>query len=445
MKKKQTHTESIVNAIIFSGKTMTKPLSKIGSVAFASVVVAFSILLILHKPLPPGFCEKSSLDRVILHLFEPFLRVFYYYPSNYLFSTPENQIWWTRLSLNTLAKIMGPFYLFDRHTVLVKDATWNGVHVRTYEPRLMENATGEAVVFIHGGGFAIGSVEMYSGLTRRMAKEMNTFVVSIDYRLSPETVFPDNLLDCEKAVDYLFQNGPREFGIDPTKVVIVGDSAGGNMATVIAQRRLEKGAEPKLAAQVLLYPLLQMVDMQLVSYRYFHKRLDGFAFVDPRSVAFYYMLYAGIPLEKAKKLVPSVLTNGHVKPERRGMVDELLAHRSFIESTHLYNLSKVPDRWELQENSEAQQLLDPIIFNPDFSPLMRESLKNLPKTLIVTCEYDTLRDEGMIYAERLKRAGVPTKLINLKNGFHAMLNMHNELTEASFCLTEVMDWILEQF
>lgn len=424
---------------------MTQPLSKPGSILFATCVLAFSVLLVLHKPLPPGFCEKSTVDRVILHLFEPFLRAFYYYPSHYFFSTPENQIWWTRLSLNTLAKTMGPFNLFDRHAVLVKDATWNGVHVKTYEPKMSKNATGGAVIFIHGGGFAIGSVEMYNGLTRRMAKEMNTFVVSIDYRLSPETVFPDNLFDCEKAAEYLFENGPKEFGIDPNKVVIVGDSAGGNLATVIAQRRLKKGAEPKLAAQVLLYPLLQLVDLQMVSYRYFHKRLDGFAFVDPRSVAFYYMLYAGIPMEKAKSLVESVITNGHVKPEHREKVDQILSHRAIIESTHLYNLSKVPPRWPMQESQEAQELLDPIIFNPDFSPLMKENLEGLPKSLIVTCEYDTLRDEGMIYADRLKTAGVPTKLINLKNGFHAMLNMHNEVTEASTCLTDVMEWIVEQF
>ena len=81
---------------------------------------------------------------------------------------------------------------------------------------------------------------------------------------------------------------------------------------------------------------------------------------------------------------------------------QIFSHRSFIESTHLYNLSKVPDRWEIQESLEAQDLLDPIIFNPYFSPLMRENLENLPKSLIVTCEFDTLRDEGMIYAERLK-------------------------------------------
>uniref|UniRef100_A0A1I7U419 Abhydrolase_3 domain-containing protein n=1 Tax=Caenorhabditis tropicalis TaxID=1561998 RepID=A0A1I7U419_9PELO len=421
---------------------MTKPLSTPGTVIFATFIVILSALLVLHKPLPPGFCEKSSLDRVILHLFEPVIRLFYLYPTRYLFSQPQDQIWWTRLSLNTLAKTMGPFTLFDWGTVVVKDATWNGVHVRTYQPR---NATGGAVVFIHGGGFAIGSVEMYSGLTRRMAKEMNTFVVSIDYRLSPETVFPENLLDCEKALDYLIEKGPQEFGIDPTKIVIVGDSAGGNLATVIAQRRVEKKAEPRLAAQVLLYPLLQMVDLQMVSYRYFHKRLDGFAFVDPRSVAFYYMLYAGVPVEQAKRLVPSVITNGHIKPEHRDTLDEVLSHRSIIESTHLYNLSKVPARWDVVESLEAQDLLDPIIFNPDFSPLMRTHLEGLPRTLIVTCEYDTLRDEGMIYADRLKMAGVDTKLINLKNGFHAMLNMHNEITEASSCLTDVMEWIRELF
>lgn len=72
---------------------------------------------------------------------------------------------------------MGPVTLFERHLVRVTDATWNGVHVRTYEPRLVENSTDGAVIFIHGGGFAIGSVAMYDSLTRRMAKsQVQTFV-----------------------------------------------------------------------------------------------------------------------------------------------------------------------------------------------------------------------------------------------------------------------------
>ncbi|CBZ42131.1 Alpha/beta hydrolase fold-3 domain-containing protein [Caenorhabditis elegans] len=413
---------------------MTQPLSKFGSITFATILLAFSILLVLHKPLPPGLCEKSTVDRVVIHLFEPILRAFYYYPANYIFTTPANQIWWTRYSLGLLAKTMGPVTLFERHLVRVTDATWNGVHVRTYEPRLVENSTDGAVIFIHGGGFAIGSVAI-----------MNTFVVSIDYRLSPETVFPENLLDCEKAIDYFLENSLEKFKIDPKKVILVGDSAGGNLATAIAQRRAEKGAEPKLLAQVLLYPLLQLVDLQMTSYRYFHKRLTGIAFVDPASVAFYYMLYAGIPLEKAKELVPIVLTNGHVKPDYREKIDKLLTYRTTIESTHTYNTTKIPKRWEIVENSEAQNLLEKVIFDPNFSPIMRENLENLPKSLIVTCEYDVLRDEGLIYSERLMASGVPTKLINYKNGYHAMLNMHNEITEASTCLDDVMHWILEQF
>ncbi|CAI2352499.1 unnamed protein product [Caenorhabditis sp. 36 PRJEB53466] len=276
-----------------------------------------------------------------------------------------------------------------------------------------------------------------------MAREMNTFIVSIDYRLSPETVFPNNLLDCEKAVDYLFSHGKDEFGIDTSRIAIVGDSAGGNLAAAITQRRVRRGEKPEISAQVLIYPLLQLLDLQTVSYRYFHKRLNGFAFVDPESVAFYYMLYAGVPIKKAKELVPVVTSNGHVKKEHLKKIEEKFYYRNTLESDYAYNHSKIPERWPVKESKEAQDLLDPLIFNPDFSPLLRENLENLPKSLVITCEYDILRDEGIIYAQRLKAAGVPTKMINYKNGFHAMLNMHNEVTEASGCLTDVMEWMVD--
>ena len=105
---------------------------------------------------------------------------------------------------------------------------------------------------------------MYDSLVRRMAYETRTLFISIEYRLSPETVFPGGIMDCEAAIEHFVEFGPAQFGIDTSKMVIMGDSAGANLATVIAQRRAARNASPKLAGQVLIYPLLQMADLQTV-------------------------------------------------------------------------------------------------------------------------------------------------------------------------------------
>ncbi|CAI5454660.1 unnamed protein product [Caenorhabditis angaria] len=418
----------------------TKKSRNIGKIILAFAVVTLCIFLILHKPLPAGFA-KSKIDRVTLHVIEPVLRAVYYYPSR-MFSKPTDMVWWTRLSLNGLAKVTGPITVFD-HFLNIENKDWNGVPVRVFNPVNQTSATGGVVVFIHGGGFALGNVEMYDSLTRRIAKQMNTFVVSIEYRLSPETPFPGGLHDCENALAYLFENGAKEYGLDLNRVVVMGDSAGGNLATAVTQRRVARGQKPAIAGQVLLYPLLQLVDMQTVSYRYFHKRLDGFALVDPESVAYYYMFYAGIDMNEKKYLVPYVLTNGHVKPELKAKIDKKMSYEKVIETYPNYNNITIPKRWPIRESQEAQELLKDLLTNPDFSPMMRENLSGMPKSLVVTCEYDVLRDEGIIYAERLKKAGVPTTAVNYKNGFHAMLNMHNEVIEASNCLNDVISWTLQ--
>ena len=75
-------------------------------------------------------------------------------------------------------------------------------------------------------------------------------LVSVDYRLAPETVFPGGLEDCERALDH-FMNHSAFFGVDPSKVVLMGDSAGGTLVAAIAQRRRNRGAVPELKAQVL--------------------------------------------------------------------------------------------------------------------------------------------------------------------------------------------------
>ncbi|CAP34333.2 Protein CBG16012 [Caenorhabditis briggsae] len=393
----------------------------------------------LYKPLPDGF-TVSTWDRAVMHIVEPALRVTYYYPSH-MFSKASSMVQWTRGALNFLSKSLG--LLVNTHgEIEIKWQTWNGTPVKVYRPLNNQTSTDGVVLFIHGGGFALGNVDMYDSLVKRMAYEMKTLFISIEYRLSPETVFPGGILDCEAAIEHFIQYGPAQFGIDTSKMVIMGDSAGGNLATVIAQRRAARNASPKLAGQVLIYPLLQMADMQTASYRYFHSRLDGYALVDPESVAYYYMFYAGINMDEKAYLVPSVMSNGHVADHLKQEVDEIMSFEKTIEATRRYKNSSIPERWAVRPSHEAQQLMEPFLTNPDFSPMMRKDVSNLPPTMVVTCEFDVLRDEGLIYAHRLETAGVSTTTINYENGFHAMLNFHSELYEASKAVYDIEQWTL---
>uniref|UniRef100_A0A8R1HX94 Alpha/beta hydrolase fold-3 domain-containing protein n=1 Tax=Caenorhabditis japonica TaxID=281687 RepID=A0A8R1HX94_CAEJA len=404
-------------------------------VAFAMITTGY----LLYKPLPDGF-TVTKWDRVVMHIAEPALRVAYYYPSR-MFSKASSMVQWTRGALNILSKTLG--LLVNTHgQIEIKWHSWNGTPVKVYRPKNNKTSTDGAVIFIHGGGFALGNVDMYDSLVERMAYDMKTLFISIEYRLSPETVFPGGILDCESAIEYFFKYGEAQFGINTSKIVVMGDSAGGNLATVIAQRRADRKASPTLAGQVLIYPLLQMADMQTISYRYFFSRLSGYALVDPESVAYYYMFYAGINMDEKSYLVPSVMSNGHVASHLQEEIDEMMKYENVIESTRQYKNHTIPDRWGVLPNYEAQRLMEPFLTNPDFSPLMRKDLSTLPPTMVLTCEFDILRDEGIIYAHRLEEAGVPTTLINYENGFHAMLNFHSELHEASKSVDDIESWTL---
>ncbi|CAL2039815.1 unnamed protein product [Caenorhabditis brenneri] len=420
-------------------KAEKKPIRVKYIVICVATVLLLTTGFALYKPLPEGF-TVSKWDRTVMHVVEPALRVAYYYPSR-MFSKASNMVYWTRGALNILSKSLG-LLVNTQGQIEIKWHDWNGTPVKVYRPINNETSTEGAVLFIHGGGFALGNVEMYDSLVERMAYEMKTLFVSIEYRLSPETVFPGGIQDCEAAIDYFFEFGNAKFGVNTSKVVIMGDSAGGNLATVIAQRRAARNASPELAGQVLIYPLLQMADMQTVSYRYFHSRLNGYALVDPESVAYYYMFYAGIDMDEKAYLVPSVISNGHVAKHLQPEVEKMMSYKTVIEATRRYNNHSISERWEIEKNYEAQDLMEPFLTNPDFSPLMREDLSNLPPTMVITCEFDILRDEGLIYAQRLEAAGVPTTAINYENGFHAMLNFHSELHEASKSVEDIEQWTL---
>jgi acetyl esterase len=128
------------------------------------------------------------------------------------------------------------------------------VPARLYRPA--PDGTLPLLVLFHGGGFVFGDVETHDRTARRFAAEGEVAVLSVDYRLAPEHPFPAGVNDAEAATRWAAAHA-AELGTDPDRVVVSGDSAGGNLAAVVALRLRDAGGPP-LAGQLLIYPTTDM-------------------------------------------------------------------------------------------------------------------------------------------------------------------------------------------
>jgi acetyl esterase len=132
------------------------------------------------------------------------------------------------------------------------------IPARIYTPKILRGTNGRApcLVFFHGGGWVIGDVESHDVVCRKLAYEGELMVISVDYRLAPEHKFPSAVDDAIAATAWIADNAAK-LGIDPARLSVGGDSAGGNLAAVVAlAARDAKGfATPlAIAGQVLIYP-----------------------------------------------------------------------------------------------------------------------------------------------------------------------------------------------
>lgn len=133
----------------------------------------------------------------------------------------------------------------------VEELDADGVPVRLYRPRERDDAA-PALVYFHGGGFVVGSVETHDGITRALAKRADCIVVSVDYRLAPEHRYPAALDDCWTAARWIYSRA-AELGIDDERIGVGGDSAGGALAAIVARRG--RDIAMPFAVQLLLYPI----------------------------------------------------------------------------------------------------------------------------------------------------------------------------------------------
>ncbi|WP_416896508.1 MAG: alpha/beta hydrolase [Minwuia sp.] len=170
-----------------------------------------------------------------------------------MFSKPDHHQ--MRAGYNAANAVFNP-----PHTELrrVEDVTIPGdgsdqpaVPIRIYRPDAVSDPA-PAIVFYHGGGWVLGDLESHDAMCRILAKRSDAVVIAVDYRLAPEHPFPAGLEDCELAWNHLHAHADR-YGIDPDRMAMGGDSAGGNLTAATCQR-LKRDGGPLPVLQVLIYP-----------------------------------------------------------------------------------------------------------------------------------------------------------------------------------------------
>jgi acetyl esterase len=160
-----------------------------------------------------------------------------------------------------------------------------GIRVRLYRPQLARPPM-PALVYFHGGGWVVGSIDTHDPVAAALAVDLKGLVVSVDYRLAPEHPFPAGLEDCFAATRYVAAEAGT-LGVDPARIAVGGDSAGGTLAAGVAMLARDRGG-PKLAFQLLNYPV---TDCNLNTLSYI-ELADG-PLLRRNAMAWYWRLYVG--------------------------------------------------------------------------------------------------------------------------------------------------------
>ncbi|XP_006116012.2 arylacetamide deacetylase isoform X1 [Pelodiscus sinensis] len=296
----------------------------------------------------------------------------------------------------------------------VTDTKFNNVPVRLFIPKKQSSGLRRAVIYIHGGGWCVGgsAMEPYDLLSRWTASKLNAVVVSVEYRLAPKYHFPVQFEDVYTVVKFFLQNSVlAQYGVDPHRICVSGDSAGGNLAAAVAQKLLEDlEVKVKLKIQVLLYPALQTLDLDSPSYRDNENKP-----ILPRSlmVRFWSEYFTtDISLKEA------MASNRHVPAE----------------SSHLFRLvnwsNLLPEEFKKDHvyvgpkyGSSRFGKKYPGFLDPRAAPLLADDTKllGLPMTYVLTCQHDVLRDDGLMYVSRLREAGIEVIHDHIEGAIHGVL------------------------
>ena len=245
----------------------------------------------------------------------------------------------------------------------IREVNADGVAARLYRPNDRKDLG--LLVFYHGGGWVLGSMNTHDDVCRKLALAMGHAVLSVDYRLAPEFAFPEPLNDCIVALRWAHANA-AQLGIDATRIAVGGDSAGGNLAAVVANLQ-----PVPLKFQMLIYPV----------------------------------------------------------------TDATRSSQSYKDNGEGYRLTAAGMKWfcDLYVSGSIGTPTDPRV-----SPLFADAttLASAPPAIVITAEYDPLRDEGEQYAHRLIEAGVACSLTRYYGQVHGFFSMSQYVDDGASAITQ---------
>jgi acetyl esterase len=245
----------------------------------------------------------------------------------------------------------------------IRDVNADGVAARLYRPNDRKDLG--LLVFYHGGGWVLGSMNTHDDVCRKLALAMGHAVLSVDYRLAPEFAFPEPLNDCIVALRWAHANA-AQLGIDATRIAVGGDSAGGNLAAVVANLQ-----PVPLKFQMLIYPV----------------------------------------------------------------TDATRSSQSYKDNGEGYRLTAAGMKW-FCDHYVSGSIGTPT--DPRVSPLFADAttLASAPPAIVITAEYDPLRDEGEQYAHRLIEAGVACSLTRYYGQVHGFFSMSQYVDDGASAITQ---------
>lgn len=193
----------------------------------------------------------------------------------------------------------------------------------------------------------------------------------------------------------------------PGKLIVGGDGSGGNIAAAVAQ-----ATKGKILMQVLINPALQMLDFETPSYQDNVDTLPGLSSAFKN--VYHWLSYAGIP----KDYLQFAVQNTHVSSSVRNNVYSTYVDSSKYIPKYLKVTKRKTKPPKAGVNFIVSSAFDRVVSEPSLAPMMAVHVADVPNTYMMTSQYDVLRDEGIMYVNRLFESGVKVKLEHYPNAFH---------------------------
>uniref|UniRef100_A0A8C8TYW0 Alpha/beta hydrolase fold-3 domain-containing protein n=1 Tax=Peromyscus maniculatus bairdii TaxID=230844 RepID=A0A8C8TYW0_PERMB len=311
--------------------------------------------------------------------------------------------------------------------VLVTDTHFGTVPVRLFKPKEVSSKPHRGIIFYHGGGAMTGS------LGKELPFELLCSFLSVCmvYRKLPDYHHPVLAKDCLNASIYFLKN-LESFGVDPSQVVLCGESIGGWAVANVMQILPSIPSLPQIQAQVLIQPLVNLINFQLPS----HQQSKNVPILTRDTLLMFMCKYLAIDLSwKDAMLSGAVIPLDKWKNFSKWLSYDNIPRRFW---------SQDPQPEFFAPFNEAAYLETKHVWSAEISPVLADDkiIAQLPKTFLVSCENDILRDDALLYKKRLEDQGVPVSWYHVEDGFHGCLILFDKKCFSFPCSMKVVNAVV---